>query len=470
MSEEQKIDSYEKTITLKDINRMISEANTVLLNKQELKFFGIVSCSMEKFVVDPKLYSSLPKIPALGWTDGKDVYYIMQDNSSMQDILFITIHELLHILSKHIKRLESRDPILWNLAADHVCNRVLYDIIHNSPKSVSRYFKWLNGCFFIEDLHKREPGIEAEQVYEFIENSKDRFVKEEVKGFFNIPGGSGNNNGSGSDSDNNNQNTPQGNLPKVYKIKDKKTGQEYYVVEDTNPNAFNNPKEVEEKLKDILSDSRSLWNSNVISKGNMPGGVQQLFDKLFKIEIPWDVVLENTLMYKNQNRQEKTWGWPNEIIRNVRLPGELESDEMETVIAVVDTSGSVSDQDLNKFISLVCDTSKFFNNLIFIAHDYVIHDEIFVEDMTTPEQVHDRIKKLKGRGGTSHREPLKKIGQYLDDGLKISSILFMTDYESDVQYEVNNNPWMKEYETIWILNRKHTVHLKDCETVQITIN
>lgn len=456
--------SPELKVTLKEINTMISEANTVLLNKQELKFFGIVSCSLEKYVVDPHLYMNLPSIPALGWTDGTDIYYIMQQNSKMPDILFITIHELLHILSRHIKRCESRDPILWNLAADHVCNRVLYDLIHKSPKDVSRFFRWLNGCFFIEDLHKTDPGIEAEQVYEFIENSKDRFIKEECDIF-----GSGQP-GQSRDGDDDSNSLPSGPLPKVYKITDKKTGKEYYVMEDTNPNALKDPKKSEEKFKDILSDSRSLWNSNIIKKGNIAGGFEQYFDKLFKIEIPWNVILENALKYMNQNRQESSWSWPNEIIRNVRLPGELNSEEMDTVIAVVDTSGSVSDDDLNKFISLICDTSKYFNNLMFITHDYVIQNIIHVEDMVTPEQVYQQIKKIKGRGGTSHKEPLKKIGELLEEGLKVSSILFLTDFESDVEFQLSSNPWMKEYETIWILNRKHSVDLKDCETVVININ
>ena len=258
----------------------------------------------------------------------------------------------------------------------------------------------------------------------------------------------------------------------VIKVTDKQTGKSYYASDDANFVDHNTDQETKDALEDLADQARMAWHSSAISKGNIPGGLAQFLDEIFKVEIPWNEILEGAIMYTVQNRQDSTWTWPNECYRAIglHLPGEYEETAPDTLLAAIDSSGSIGDDDLKTFVGILCNSVQYFDKLVVLVHDVKVQQEIDMGDHPNEEVVYTQLKKIMGRGGTSHGPVLKRIGE-LEEECRLSCIIFLTDFYSDVQHYAMENPWMKEYETCWILNSDLDVDLPDgCQYQQIKIN
>lgn len=106
-------------------------------------------------------------------TDGRFLYYNTQFFNAMnnKEIEFVIAHEVLHCVYDHFGRRESRDPMLYNIAADYVVNNLLVDQrIGDKPKVVD--------CF--QDFKYR--GWTSEEVYEELfkdaKKNGEEFVKQ----------------------------------------------------------------------------------------------------------------------------------------------------------------------------------------------------------------------------------------------------------------------------------------------------
>ena len=62
-----------------------------------------------------------------GYTDSKVLGYNSHfvDGLTDQELDFLIMHEVFHVVLKHCFRREGRDPHVWNVAADHVVNLML---------------------------------------------------------------------------------------------------------------------------------------------------------------------------------------------------------------------------------------------------------------------------------------------------------------------------------------------------------
>ena len=81
-------------------------------------FFGSVVASVD--------YKENKDIPTAG-TDGETIYYNPKylESLSVEEQTFIFAHEVCHIAFNHILRSEGKDPELWNIATDGVINQFL---------------------------------------------------------------------------------------------------------------------------------------------------------------------------------------------------------------------------------------------------------------------------------------------------------------------------------------------------------
>jgi predicted metal-dependent peptidase len=455
----------------------------------------MLSYNLEKHIYAEEDYVRMFGKSSLGFTDGSSITFLASEKSNTSDVLFVTIHELLHVISDHCYRAGGRDRILWNLAVDQVVNTVLYDFsIH------TKYIRFKDTCFFMKDYYDQETKRydNAETIYEFLKKNEKRFKIEAIpiSSFSSTAnttgdgddGDDGDSNGNGGDNNkstdsngdkNNNGNSGNGknngntgnggpnpiqttgsgsNLDAdtryVYKITDTKTGKTQYVCEDTKDSSDISDDE-KKKLEKLKTEAKLAWTSNCIDKGSMPGHFIEYLDKFFEVELPWDDILENAILYNVQNSQEVAWSNPNEIFRHlgILLPGEYKTQEAEILVVGVDTSGSIGSEDLRKFVGVIYKSAAYYSKIYVIVHDVPIQAEIEIEDTSNPEIVIDAIKnKMIGRGGTSHQDVLERIGELVDD-VPVSTVIFLTDFYSDVEHYKDENPWMKDTETIWVLNR-----------------
>jgi predicted metal-dependent peptidase len=473
----------------------LKKSQIILRCKPELEFIGILSYGVE-FVLASAEYmmKATHGRSSLGFTDGKTIYLGVLPELTPPKLAFIIAHEILHIISLHIQRLGTRDPIIWNLATDHVINRMLkeYSTRGGMLKEPS------DGLVFYEKIHQTQPNICADELYNILlkqkENQKLRIEVYEINkdgtakkisdsktGNSSEQQQNSDGDGSGNTSDQTQPNNGNGgggseeddqDIPKDFdpslagkrfaKVTDLNTGQVWYVPLDCHAES----KETEENCDDMLNQARTIWNSNTISKGNIPGHILKEFEKMFKIELPWDEILHRSILYHSQKLDHRNWKERDHYIRCTYLPGKATGQDTQIAIFAIDSSGSIPDDDLLKFIGVVCDSTHHYDKIVVLIHDYIIHMEEWFDNKPSEEEVFERIRKVKGRGGTSHKDVFDRIEEINEEEL-ISVVTFSTDYYSDIECIHHNYRWIKDLPIIFILNSDLNVALSEDYDIKV---
>lgn len=450
---------------VRQFEEALKKSIVIMLNKPSLEYFGILSYGLKKYVYDKESFFSTIHIPALAYTDGETITYLADSSIDDSQITFITSHELMHIISHHIDRIGNRDHILWNLATDHVVNRVLIKLSERY-----NYIKAPKGLFYVKEIDQKEPEITAEKLYDILKKEQDahqpRYTITVIMG-----DGSGSGKGNPKDGD---QQPGNGSNYVTIKVKDNKTGEEYTVSGDVTKDALKGipSEELEKRCRELAEKATMIWKSGTINKGNMPGEIVEYLDDLFEVHIPWWEVLENVIMYYGQNQEEPSWIQRNIYFPHLKLPGYVDGPEVMTLVCSVDASGSIDTPDLKRFMGVVLGATRYYKNLVVLVHDHRISDIMTFQEHPSVNEVVEKVKNIKGRGGTSHKEVFDYIENATENQL-VSSIIFLTDFESDVQHIYKNYRFFKEIPTIWVLNTLRSVRkveLTGCKTHTIAIN
>lgn len=284
-----------------------------------------------------------PNVPAPAYTDGKKIVintgYIEKDPSfskmKLDHYIFLVAHEVLHILDFTTARRGTRNPELWNIAADYVINASL---IHNrkadgsanpigempcdpdrqSPDNPA-------GLLGLYDIKYRDMSIE--QVYDLLlQENKDK-----------------NNNG-GSDSDNDQETNEIG-----ISLSNSKNGQQVLDIQlDQNNPKSNVDKTMSAEIKAIIQtalDELSMSKSGVDSAYSR--GITELlkppaFDWKGALRRYLTSLVVNDTSWRRFNR--KSWGC------GVLLPS-TDNEIMARIGIAIDTSGSISHEQIKVFLS-----------------------------------------------------------------------------------------------------------------------
>jgi predicted metal-dependent peptidase len=223
-----------------------------------------------------------------------------------------------------------------------------------------------------------------------------------------------------------------------------------------------------EKYKDEFEQALS----NGKQKGDTKGSGLSIFEKIFKVEYPWDEVLQNAILTKSQKSEERSFT-EYDIYRNhickVRFPGCMTELTPEVLCGVIDASCSMTDDDLTKILSILCDSVGKYSDIIVFVHDTVVHDTIYIKDINSKDEIFEKLKQIKGRGGTSHKDAFEKV-QELSDTNIISTLLFFTDFESDVKTYCTEYPVLNHLESIWCIFNRGKQFIVDLPIPTHTIN
>ena len=155
---------------MKRFEQLVVNATVALMNKPLLEYFGILAYGLPKKIIAKKTYQQLFGNTSLGFTDGKSITFMVNDDADLGDVVFTTIHEILHVISKHVQRCETRDPMMWNLAVDQVVNTVLYDL-----SKVTQFIRWQENCFFDKEIYDSHKQASGEEIYEILIFLKTNF-------------------------------------------------------------------------------------------------------------------------------------------------------------------------------------------------------------------------------------------------------------------------------------------------------
>lgn len=319
------------------------------------------------------------------WTDGKRIGYNPRfiESLTLDGVVGTICHEVMHITNLHHLRRNNRKPKKWNMACDYAINPIIKNCGYSLPEGAL-----LDPAF--NDTY-------AEKIYNMLPEPQD-----------------GDNNG----------NDPGG----CGEVRDM-PGQ----------NGAPSPAEIkqaEAEAKVMIAQAKNIAKA----QGKLPGDLERMIDEILAPQVNWKEVLAAFLTESAKN--DYTWTKPNRryVHSGIYLPA-LESTTLGEIILLVDTSGSISQKEINLLISEIKGILSAFPNieLTLIWVDAKVQG---VETITANDLEH---VKPKGGGGTDFKPGFEYIEQ---EGLNPIATLYFTDGYC------NSFPEPPDFPHLWILTDK----------------
>lgn len=283
---------------------------------------------------------------------------------SFKDKCWILCHETMHVAFSHTTRGKSTNPIVWNIAADAVVNNILEgfikcsDMIKRFSVRMDDIYGLLCLCKINVDYNEFKK-MSVEEIYRLLLKIKDPSVQYEP----DIKGGDFPVNGD--------------------------------VLQEGDPEIYNkeNPDEVAEEWRKAIV--KAYAQQKLV--GNVPLGLQRLVNNLLESKIDWKVLLRQAIHDGLGKLVVTTWKRPSR--KHEDFPG-IRRFTYPTVHCLVDCSGSISDKQLEQFISEVYAIAKN-SPIIVIPWDAEAYTEVKADN---PSEVISKVATmLKGGGGTVNR-------------------------------------------------------------------
>lgn len=365
-----------------------------------------------------KLATRMKLINADEWcatlaTDGRNFYYnsrFVLNLKGIDKVMFGFAHEVLHCIYDHIARTTSGyNKKLANIAQDYVINADLcqhkigakideIDIIFDM-----KYYGWAWEAVY-EDLMKNVQFIDIEALADML---LDDHLEE----------------GDGEGEDDDGQKDGDGVSRRRPKIS----------------------KEEREKIKDEFREA-ILQAAQGAKAGSLPSGVERMVGNLTAPKMDWRSLI--TMKIPSLAKNDYSYQRPNKKYQysGIVMPG-LQREEAIDVCVAIDTSGSISQTQLEEVLSEVIglmDMYAEFTLRIWQFDTAVYGYETFTKD-TSGDMMSYRIK---GGGGTSFQANWDFMKE---EGIEPKLFIMFTDGES---YDGWGDPDYQD-DMLWIINNKY---------------
>ena len=365
------------------------------------------------------------EIPA--YTDGMTIYINkpVWEQKPDSDKPYILGHEALHIVSMHVPRgrkleeLYNVNPLLINVVGDAKVNQLLdRTSLHVPQDRIS--VRDIEARFGVKDAEKKSM---EEIVMEIVRQSQHgKPAKQGMQVHQQSQAGGG----KGKEQDANNQETGQGGDKGEKKDGEKQAGGEGKKEEKGKREEIGGDVKVEEEKRDVSKGIEKLkegkkegeilnegeeseakseeemekiivkrFAESVMAQkqiGKAPGWAERLLEELLRPQFDWRRLLRKALTKGLGNKVRRTWTRPSR--RCDEFPGKQQM-QLNKVVVLMDTSGSISQQELQKFAGEIYGIAKNSASVIVIAWDAKVQDVIEIKH---PRDV-QRIK-VHGGGGT----------------------------------------------------------------------
>ena len=374
-----------------------------------------------KFVPD----SSIPTCA----TDGYDIFYNPEFMNSLppKQLDFCLLHEVLHAALRHPLRRLTRDPNLWNIAADVVVNGIaaLQDYLEVWPHSIRRKD--------LEHLH-------AEEIYDLLEKEQAKRKQQQKKGG-GKPGkgqkgqgqpqpGQGGGQPGGDPSDAAAQAQAEADKDHVQKSPCFHEGKEH--KHDSPEQAAARRKAADAHWKKGVAQAEVVQRTT--KPGQEPAGWGRLLDTIQGPQIDW-----RTELWRFLTPTPADWqGFDRRFVGRGLYIDQLEGETVNVYICV-DTSGSINQKELTAFIGEIYGILRAYPHVtghLFFA-DAALYGPYKIEpDMPLP--------KPEGGGGTSFRPFFEYMDKHV--GMNDNAIaVYLTDGFGDFP---SHTP---QTETLWVV-------------------
>lgn len=327
-----------------DRTQALDQAKTAVFLSGNAAFLGCILSHMD-FSWDSTIETSCVEFPP----DGSMLFKWNPewfDSMQFKERQFVLLHELWHVALLHGPRAGSRDHQLWNIACDFRINNDLIDS-HSDPKLLKTDAP--EGALF--SVKYEDKSWTEELIYEDLKKENYDSALSNASQSHSSP-------------------EPQ------------KWGTKEF------PSDGKNQIQV---VESAITMARMA--------GKIPGNVEKLLSNFLKPKLPWKNILHNYL----QDKLDSDWSWnrPNRRFHDVYLPSLLPDEgRLITVAMFLDTSGSIEEEDIQRFTSELKYIHSEFkpSKLSILQFDTKIQDEQTVFADSSVKKF-----KLKGGGGTSLR-------------------------------------------------------------------
>lgn len=211
-----------------------------------------------------------------------------------------------------------------------------------------------------------------------------------------------------------------------------------------------------EQITKIQLNSNILLQQEHIRRGFKTSNFLEFLEKITQIKLNWEQILTKAILLNNRPSQiNRSWTNPYKRFRahNIIIPGPGTEKYLELLTIVTDVSGSISKENLKKFIGICHKSFDNFKKVWLIKHDSEIkfNQIIDIQDIDREKLINLNYT----NGGTDHLPVFKLIeDKYLKREYKIGLILMLTDFESNIEEIFNKFTWTKKIPTIYLLTKK----------------
>jgi predicted metal-dependent peptidase len=178
------------------------------------------------------------------------------------------------------------------------------------------------------------------------------------------------------------------------------------------------------------------------SAGYIPGGVEQFIKRLRESRVPWNRLFHR-FIGSALAKDDYSFVKPNRrfLPQDLYLPSQ-NSYKVGNIVVAIDTSGSVSDDDLIQFASELKKVASLIQEVTVICCDRIVQKVTTIRDMSQ----FNEAAKFKGRGGTSFIPPFEEVQRRQ---LNPDCFIYLTDGEGNAPQQ------MPTYPVLWVLCREN---------------
>ena len=196
---------------------------------------------------------------------------------------------------------------------------------------------------------------------------------------------------------------------------------------------------------EMLENNEQIWKERLARaaiaakiQGKLPSDIESLVDAAVEPKLPWRELLRNYIQDTTKTEYRMMPPSKRYLHIPIYMPS-LKGEFLEIAVAV-DTSGSISQPELETFVSEMQGIADQFEN--YRIHVYACDAAVHGYDVI---ETHDEWpKSYKGRGGTDFRPVFKDIEE---KGLDISVLIYLTDsYGSFPETPPS-------YPVLWVINQ-----------------
>lgn len=391
----------------------LKKAHIKLIKHPETCLYGGVILMGESSIVDDAC-----ECPT-AYTDGYNKRYgrAFMDSLTDPEVAGIVLHENLHVLMMHIPRhrdLMKENARLANMAMDYAVNDIIVEL-HNKDRALIK----------LPDGGLYDPmfaGWSVRRIYEFLKKES------EGGGGGSGPGGQGGGRGNPLD------------------------------THDDKP--FSGMSEAEQKQ--VKRDVDDAIHQGGILAGRFGAKIPRLIKEMMAPQVDWREALRDYWVSAVRGKDELTWRKFNKrrVADEYYLPSPINETVGEVILAI-DTSGSISNDDISKVASQIADLCETVtpDRIRVLWWDTRVHGEqMFEGDYTNI--VH--MLKPMGGGGTC----VSCVSDYiLEKSVNADCMIVFTDGHVE-----SNIDWKTTVPTLWLITERGNKQFTPPSGSKITIN